>query len=151
MEAPSPRVGEGWDGGCRRTMADERARQLRRNMTDAERALWRYLRMRQLDGHKFRKPVRIGPYIADFACLKAMLVIEVDGGQHAEACAYDSRRDDFMRGQGYRVLRFWNNEVLSNIDGVWQVIVAEINSHASCRVTPHPNLPPQGGKGLVER
>ncbi len=96
-------------------------------MTDAERRLWRYLRLRQLDGHKFRRQVPIGPYIADFVCLKAMLVIEVDGGQHAEAHAYDSRRDDFMRGQGYRILRFWNNDVLANMDGVWQTIVKEIN------------------------
>jgi very-short-patch-repair endonuclease len=131
-------------------MADERARRLRKNMTDAERKLWHYLRMRQLDGHKFRRQVRIGPYIADFACLKAMLVVEVDGGQHAEARSYDSRRDDFMHGQGYRVLRFWNNEVLANIDGVWQVIVAKINHPESYGGTPHPNLPPQGGKGLTE-
>ena len=118
-------------------------------MTDAERALWRYVRLRQLDGHKFRRQVRIGPYIADFACLKAMLVIEVDGGQHAETRAYDSRRDDFMRGQGYRILRFWNNDVLNNMDGVWQTIIAEINSPAPCGVTPHPDLPPQGGKGFA--
>jgi very-short-patch-repair endonuclease len=131
-------------------MADERARRLRKNMTDAERKLWHHLRMRQLEGHKFRRQVRIGPYIADFACLKAMLVIEVDGGQHADARAYDSRRDDFMRGQGYRILRFWNNEVLANIDGVWQVILAEINTPVSCGGTPHPNLPPQGGKGLTQ-
>jgi very-short-patch-repair endonuclease len=108
-------------------MADERARQLRKNMTDAERRLWQYLRLRQLDGHKFRRQVRIGPYIADFACLKAMLVVEVDGGQHVEARGYDSRRDDVMRGQGYRILRFRNNEVLNNMDGVWQTIVKEID------------------------
>jgi very-short-patch-repair endonuclease len=108
-------------------MADERARSLRKNMTDAERRLWRYLRMRQLGGHKFRRQVRIGPYIADFACLNMLIVIEVDGGQHADAHAYDSLRDEYMRGQGFRVLRFWNNEVLSNMDGVWQVIAAAIN------------------------
>jgi very-short-patch-repair endonuclease len=129
-------------------MADERARRLRKNMTDAERALWRYLRLRQLDGHKFRRQVRIGPYIADFACLKAMLVVEVDGGQHADARAYDTRRDDFMRGQGYQILRFWNNEVLGNMDGVWQMIVSEITHVEPCGVTPHPDLPPQGGKGF---
>ena len=132
-------------------MADERARRLCKNMTDAERRLWQYLRLRQLEGHKFRRQVRIGPYIADFACLKSMLVIEVDGGQHAEARAYDERRDDFMRGQGYRILRFWNNEVLGNMDGVWQVIAAEINNDGSCGGTPHPDLPPQGGKGLAEK
>ena len=78
-----------------------------------------------------------------------MLVIEVDGDQHAEAHTYDSRRDEYMRGQGYRVLRFWNNDVLANMDGVWQMIVSEINSRTSCGGTPHPNLPPQGGKGLT--
>jgi very-short-patch-repair endonuclease len=119
-------------------------------MTDAERKLCHYLRLRQLEGHKFRRQVRIGPYIADFVCLKAMLVIEVDGGQHADARAYNSRRDDFLRGQGYRVLRFWNNEVLSNMDGVWLAIVAEINHDVSCGGTPHPNLPPQRGKGPTE-
>jgi len=93
-------------------------------MTDAERRLWRYLRLRQLDGHKFRRQVRIGPYIADFACLNPLIVIEVDGGQHADARAYDARRDDYMRGQGFRVLRFWNNDVLSNMEGVWDTIAA---------------------------
>src|SRR5262245_56875064 len=132
-------------------MADERARSLRRNMTDAERKLWRYVRLRQLEGHKFRRQVPIGPYIADFVCLKGMLVIEVDGGPQLDARAYDSRRDDYIRGQGYRILRFWNNDVLGNMDGVWDVIAAEINNYASCRVTPHPDLPPQGGKGLTEK
>jgi len=117
-------------------------------MTDAERALWRYIRLRQLDGHKFRRQVSIGPYIADFVCLKAMLVVEVDGGQHADAIAYDSRRDEFMRGQGYRILRFWNNDVLGNMEGVWNTIASEINSRKSCGVTPHPDLAPQGGKGF---
>jgi very-short-patch-repair endonuclease len=128
-------------------MADERARGLRKNMTDAERKLWRYLRQRQLDGHKFRRQVRIGPYIADFVCLDLQIVIEVDGGQHADARAYDSRRDEYMLGQGFRVLRFWNNEVLSNMDGVWETIASEIKDKQPCGVTPHPNLPPQGGKG----
>jgi very-short-patch-repair endonuclease len=107
-------------------MADERARTLRKTMTEPERKLWRYVRQRQLDGHKFRRQVRIGPYIADFACLSALIVIEVDGGQHADARAYDARRDDYMRGQGFRVLRFWNNDVLGNMDGVWDTIAAEL-------------------------
>jgi very-short-patch-repair endonuclease len=93
-------------------------------MTDAERKLWRYLRMRQLDGHKFRRQVPVGPYIADFVCPKGMAVIEVDGGQHADAQAYDSRRDEYMHAQGHRVLRFWNNNVLGNMYGVWQLIVS---------------------------
>jgi very-short-patch-repair endonuclease len=113
-------------------MADERARRLRKSMTDAERVLWRYLRLRQLDGHKFRRQVPIGPYIADFVCLKAMLLIEVDGGQHADAVIYDSARDEFMRGQGYRILRFWNNDVLGNPEGVWDSIASELNNPKSC-------------------
>jgi len=95
-------------------------------MTEAEVALWHHLRQRQLDGSKFRRQVNIGPYIADFACRNPMIVIEVDGGQHAEAHVYDARRDDYMRGQGYRVLRFWNSEVLGNIDGLCEAILAEL-------------------------
>jgi len=72
--------------------------------------------------------VTIGPYIADFVCLDALLVIEVDGGQHAEARAYDSVRDDFMRGQGFRVLRFWNNDVLGNMEGVFETILSALNA-----------------------
>jgi len=106
-------------------MADERARKLRKSMTEPERKLWRYLRQRQLDGYKFRRQVRIGPYIADFACLSRLIVIEVDGGQHAEARAYDARRDEYMRGQGFRVLRLWNNDVLNNMEGVWEAIAVE--------------------------
>jgi very-short-patch-repair endonuclease len=132
-------------------MADERARRLRKNMTDAERALWRYLRLRQLDGYKFRRQVPIGPYIADFVCLKAMLVIEVDGGQHADAVAYDSRRDEFMRGQGYGILRFWNNEVLSNIAGVWDVIASEIDARHRAAAPPIPTFPHKGGRGSPSR
>ena len=85
-------------------MADERTRSPRKNVTDVERRLWRYLRQRQFDRHKFRRQVQFGPYIADFACLNPLIVIEVDGGQHAEARAYDTRRDDDMRGQGFHVL-----------------------------------------------
>ena len=88
--------------------------------------MWRHLRQRQLDDRKFRRQVRIGPYIADFVCLDPLIVVEVDGGQHAEARAYDARRDDYMRAQGFRVLRFWNNEVLGNMDGVCEAILAEL-------------------------
>ena len=135
-------------GGSHRTVPNQRARDLRKNMTDAERKLWHYLRLRQVAGHKFRRQVPIGPYVADFACLKALIVIEVDGGQHSEARANDSVRDDFLRGQGFRVLRFWNNEVLANMDGVWRRITSEISNDGSSGGTPHPNLPPQGGKGF---
>ncbi|MEN4904766.1 endonuclease domain-containing protein [Luteimonas sp. TWI1416] len=94
------------------------ARRLRQTMTDAERALWRHLRMRQMAGARFRRQHPIGPYVVDFVCLAQGLVIEVDGGQHAESTS-DAARDAFLRAQGYRVLRFWNHDVLGNPEGVW--------------------------------
>jgi very-short-patch-repair endonuclease len=103
-------------------MANERARQLRANLTDAERRLWSRLRLKQIDGHRFRRQVSIGPYIADFVCLDAKLVIEVDGGQHNDSTEKDARRTALMEAQGFRVVRFWNDEVLGNTDGVLDVI-----------------------------
>ena len=90
----------------------ERARELRSNMTDAERLLWRALRNKQINAHRFRRQHPIGPYIADFACIEAKLVIELDGGQHQTQETYDGQRSEFLRAQGWRELRFWNNEVL---------------------------------------
>ena len=92
------------------------ARQLRRNMTDAERVLWRGLRMRQM-GVRFRRQHPLGPYIVDFVCLSHRLVLEVDGRQHYES-AYDCRRDRALSDLGFRVLRFWNHEVLQDLDAV---------------------------------
>lgn len=86
-------------------------------MTNAERVLWRVLR-ENFPGYHFRKQVPFGPYIADFASHGAKLVIEVDGGQHAEQQAYDAKRTAFLEGEGYAVLRFWNNDVLANTEGV---------------------------------
>ena len=102
-------------------MPNQNARQLRKNMTEAERALWRLLRQRQINGLRFRRQVPIDHYIVDFACLEARLVIEVDGGQHFESQS-DMKRDAYLRSQGFRVLRFWNNDVLSNPDGVHRTI-----------------------------
>jgi very-short-patch-repair endonuclease len=99
----------------------ERARDLRNNATDTERALWQVLRDKQL-GWRFRRQFVIAPYIVDFACPEARLVIEADGGQHAEPGA-DGRRDSVLRDKGWQVLRFWNNEVLGNRDGVLLRIV----------------------------
>ncbi len=106
-----------------------RARQLRAAMTDAERLLWRCLRMRRLGGHRFRRQVPVGPYIADFACLAARLVVEVDGGQHAGA-HHDRRRDEYLRAQGFRVLRFWNHDVLGNPEAVCEVVLAALGDGA---------------------
>jgi len=101
------------------------ARRLRRAATDAERALWFRLRQRQLDGHKFRRQFPIAGYIADFACVDAKLVIELDGGQHLEAQQYDERRMQRMNTNGYTVLRFWNHDVLLRAD----VVLEEILKH----------------------
>ncbi|WNO54697.1 endonuclease domain-containing protein [Stakelama saccharophila] len=102
-----------------RTVA--RSRELRRNATDAEKMLWRLLR-ETVPGAKFRRQVPLGPYFADFCSHAARLVIEVDGGQHAEAVAQDAARTRFIEGEGYRVIRFWNSDVQDNPNGVMTVI-----------------------------
>ncbi len=94
------------------------AQSLRREHTDAEGLLWSRLRDKQLGSHKFRRQQPIGPYITDFACMSEKLLIELDGGGHAEQQAEDSERDEFLRRKGYRVLRFWNTEVFENLSGV---------------------------------
>ena len=100
------------------------ARELRRNQTEAEKRLWYRLRNRQLGNAKFVRQEQIGPHIADFACRKARLAIELDGGQHsAEA---DSPRAEVTESFGYRVIRFWNHDVLANTDGVLEAIRQEL-------------------------
>jgi very-short-patch-repair endonuclease len=111
-----------------------RARDLRYEMTDAERHLWSKLRRRFLR-HKIRRQTPIGPYIVDFACFGRKLVIEVDGGQHC-ASAADAVRDQFLRQRGFRVLRFWNHEVLGNLEGVLEVIAAELGEGGEEREEP---------------
>src|SRR5581483_1370190 len=98
-------------------MSTSRARQLRKSMTDAERRLWSKLRGQQLAGLKFRRQAPIGPYIVDFVCLERKLVVEVDGGQHARD-GTDDRRTAWLEREGYRVIRFWNNDILRNTEGV---------------------------------
>jgi len=108
------------------------SRQLRSCMTDAERGLWSHLRSRQLGGVKFRRQVPLGPYIVDFASFETRIVIELDGGQHAEAAhrIKDTARDAYLRSQGFHVLRFWNHDVMSNIEGVLVHILQVIRSDA---------------------
>ncbi len=103
----------------------QRARALRARMTDAERKLWFALRDRRLAGFKFRRQVPIDRFVADFVCFEAPLVIEVDGGQHAGSL-HDRWRDRWFAANGFRVVRFWNNEVLSNLEGVLTVLSAEL-------------------------
>jgi very-short-patch-repair endonuclease len=102
-----------------------RARRLRRNLTDAEMKLWLAVRDRRLSGHKFLRQVSIGPYIADFICREHRLIIEVDGGQHADS-ASDRVRDSYLAERGYRTLRFWNSDVLANLEGVLVSIASEL-------------------------
>ena len=103
-------------------MSSKNARQLRKNLTDAERHLWAQLRNRQLDGFKFRRQAPIGPYIVDFICLSEKLIIEADGGQHAQQADEDAKRTHWLEERGYRVMRFWNNDILENIEGVVKII-----------------------------
>lgn len=118
----------------RDSFTTSRARELRRRPTDAERHLWRFLR-RQYLGCRFRRQVPIGPYIADFASLSPRIVVEIDGGQHTVQRPYDRARDQFMRDQGFIVLRFWSNEVLLQTEAVLQVIwqrIREPDAPPSC-------------------
>jgi very-short-patch-repair endonuclease len=147
---PSPPAGEGGprrrrgtgEGALNLTKA---ARQLRSRMTDAERKLWFALKDRRFDAFKFRRQVPVGPYIADFLCFESRLIVEVDGGQHAES-ARDVERDAWLAQNAFRVVRFWNNDVLQNLEGVLTSLAAELNA------TPHPSsslrsTPPSPARG----
>jgi very-short-patch-repair endonuclease len=103
-------------------MDRSRAKELRNNPTEAERILWQHLRLRQLGGYKFRRQQPLGNYIVDFVCLEKRLIIEVDGGQHSTQAAYDQQRNTWLEAQGFRVLRFWNNEILQNTEAVKELI-----------------------------
>jgi len=98
------------------------ARSLRKQASEAERVLWRHLRGRHMKGYKFRRQVVIEPYIVDFVCLDAKLIIEADGGQHVDQASYDARRTARLAAKGYRVMRFWNNEILGDIHNVLEQI-----------------------------
>jgi very-short-patch-repair endonuclease len=97
-------------------------------MTDVERLLWHALRGRQLNGHRFRRQHPIGSYIADFACIEQQLVLELDGGQHQEQAQYDERRTAYLQVHGWQVLRFWNNDVINNFDGVLFAIAEHLKA-----------------------
>ena len=134
-----------------------RARSIRGAPTDAELRLWRLLRDRRLSGFKFRRQVPVGPYIVDFLCVGAKLIVEADGSQHAESVR-DNVRDAYLANQGWKVLRFWNNEVLQNREGVLETIYAHASRPSS---GPSGHLLPEGegalnagfprGTGLGER
>ena len=124
--APSPSTGEGWgEGGDRLTGV---AKLLRREMTDAERVLWREVRAHRFSGFKFKRQEPLGAYVVDFICYEARLIIELDGGHHASQQQADAERTRWLESSGFRVIRFWNNDVLSNVTGVMQEIERQMTS-----------------------
>ena len=114
------------------------AKSLRKNLTPTEKSLWYNLRLKSL-GHKFRRQAVIGDYIVDFVCYERKLVVEIDGGQH-NSNSNDKIRDAWLQSQGFKVLRFWNNEVLQNKNAVLEKIISHLNP-------PLPN-PPHQGEGI---
>jgi very-short-patch-repair endonuclease len=112
----------------------ERARLLRQNSTKAEHRLWYRLRSRSINGHKFVRQIPIGPYVVDFLCREKRLIVELDGGQHADN-QRDQVRDKWLVDHGYRVMRFWNNDVMRNIEGVLETIAAVL----AVESPPHPD------------
>jgi very-short-patch-repair endonuclease len=119
----------------------ERARSLRRTLTPAEFTLWTHIRGRQLGGFKFVRQEPVHRYYADFVCRERGLIIELDGGQHAER-PRDRQRDSKLRALGYRVIRIWNTDVIENLDGVLQRLLSELEKQPLT-----PSLSPQAGRG----
>jgi len=115
------------------------AKILRKRLTDAEKFLWGHVRGKQLEGFKFRRQEPIGNYVADFVCYEKRVIVEVDGSQHCSE--KDHERDRWFEGQGFKVIRFWNNEVLKNTEGVWEVI------RKTMLISPSPN-PSHQGRGI---
>jgi len=115
----------------------EHAKGLRSNQTEAEQRLWYHLRAHRFLGLKFKRQKPLGRYIVDFVCLEHRLVIELDGGQHSEQTEYDQRRDEWLRSHGYSVLRFWNNDVMQQLEGVLEQI----------RIALSPGPSPTSGRG----
>jgi adenine-specific DNA-methyltransferase len=140
----SPIGGEGRVRGQVSEKREPYARNLRRSQTNAERRLWFLLRDRRLAGFKFRRQHPLGPFIVDFCCTEARVIVELDGGQHALSRDNDATRSRYLEGEGYRVLRFWNNEVLGNTSGVLERIV-EALTRSQRRPSPCPL--PRGERG----
>ena len=129
------------------------ARTLRRNQIDVEQRFWLEVRNRRLGGYKFRRQATIGPFIVDFLCAGRMLIVELDGGQHEET--KDAARTKYLEGLGYTVMRFWNNDVLTNMEGVLVEVLDYLGDapvdyterSASGKFVPSPNPLPQAGEG----
>jgi len=118
------------------------ARKLRQQSTDAERMLWKHLRAHRMAGYKFRRQVVIEPYIVDFICLDARLIVEADGGQHLEQAEDDLKRSAFLQSRGYKVIRFWNDEILTDT----HVVLERIYNYLITAPSPQPSPGGRGGK-----
>ena len=151
LDSLPPRLRGGWGGELphygkigeaeytsRKPEALTHAKELRTNVTEAEKKLWHFLQQSNL-GYSFRRQHPVGDYITDFACIEKKIIIEIDGGQHGEQQAYDTKRTAFLEEAGFKVLRFWNNEVLENHEGVLQVV------QEALKVEGHPPSPPASG------
>jgi very-short-patch-repair endonuclease len=132
---PSPARGEGVLAPARREVLKTRARAMRREPTDAERKLWHLLRDRRFSGFKFRRQVQIGPYVVDFVCPAKRLIVEADGGQHAES-SYDEGRDTWLKAQGFRIRRFWNADILFRPDEVRDTLWHDLDGNTIHEVSP---------------
>jgi very-short-patch-repair endonuclease len=143
MTSPSPLAGEGKParsvGRERGRLLRDRAKVMRSDATEAEHRMWQILRGKRLAGYKFKRQLPVDHFIVDFVCLSRRLIIEVDGGQHSDSPG-DGRRDGYLRAQGFRILRFWNNDMFNNEEGVLTSILNALES-------PLPNPPPATGRG----
>ena len=142
--SPSPLAGEGMGRGessrSLRPRLRARAKTMRSNQTDAEHRLWQILRAKRLDGYKFKRQVPIDHYIVDFVCLRERLIVEADDGQHGKEA--DAERDTYLVAQGFRLLRFWNNDIFGNEDGGITRIIQALTA-------PLPNPSPAEGRGAL--
>jgi very-short-patch-repair endonuclease len=128
--------------------AHARARTLRQNITEAERRIWQILRSNRMKGYKFRRQAPICHYITDFVCHEARLIVEIDGGQHDRSFPRETERSGLLQSEGYRILRFWNDKVLGNLDGVYQTIAAALGP--SPPPEPSPIKGPSRGRAFEE-
>ena len=151
--APPPFAGEGQprsgrERGPKQVLRD-RAKQMRSSRTPAEHRLWQILRAKQFAGYKFKRQLPIDHYIVDFACPRQRLIIEADGGQHGENPS-DARRDAYLRAQGFRVLRFWNNDIFNNEEGVLTSILDALQAPLPRSPAASFPSPAEGGRGGLE-